>query len=87
MSATLVKHHNGTLQVFKQTSIFTVSTAVANNEELLQHDPAAEVAPDWLNQAALSEEDEAWAGAAGFWSDDDDEDARRIGHGSRVRCG
>ena len=74
-------------QVFRQTSIFTVSSAAENNESLLQHgSPADGAALDesGAEGLGLSEDDEAWDCGTGFWSDEE-EDARMDSKGRRAR--
>ena len=73
--------------MFRQTSIFTVSSAAENNESLLRHGPPAEEAvfdEGGGEGAASEEEEEAWGCGAGFWSDEED-DARMDSKGRRAR--
>ena len=73
-------------QVFKQTSIFTVSSAAENNESLLHHGRPADdaVHEEGVNELGPSEEDDLWDSDAGFWSDEDD-DIRMDSKGRRAR--
>lgn len=77
--------------MFRQTSIFTVSSAAEDNESLLRHDSRAGAAAldECGGEAAPSGEDdynddEAWGCGAGFWSDEE-EDARMDSKGRRAR--
>ena len=80
------------MEVFKQTSIFNVRTALAGNEVLVGSE-ANQLDDDdqrALDDPELSDEDDSWECMRGFWSDEDDGDyaehwrqAKRLGKASR----
>eukprot|EP00884_Botryococcus_braunii_P022634 jgi/Botrbrau1/9054/Bobra.0376s0028.1 len=59
------------LQVFKQTSIFNVRSALQGNDVLMAHNEAP---PYFGSDGDSSGEDELWGDLRGFWSDEDDQD-------------
>ena len=81
-------HSDLAAQVFKQTSIFTVSSAAENNESLMHQGRLVEGAlrEEGGSDVALLDDDEAWESDAGFWSDEDD-DVQIDSKGRRLRAG
>lgn len=59
------------LEVFKQTSMFNVKTALQNNAMLAGIDEMLEYANDWQGEDDMVSDDEDMLRS--FWSDDDDE--------------
>lgn len=55
------------MEVFKQTSIFNVKSALANNENLVHAEAEEEQQYDFLSDSDLSDTDE-WDYLRGFWS-------------------
>ena len=55
------------MEVFKQTSIFNVKSALANNENLVQAEADDELQTDLISDSDLSDTDE-WEYLRGFWS-------------------
>lgn len=55
------------MEVFKQTSIFNVKSALANNENLVHAEAGDEVQTDLISDSELSDTDE-WEYLRGFWS-------------------
>ncbi len=79
------------MEVFKQTSIFNVRTALAGNEVLVgpEANQLDEDEQRALDEPDLSDDDDSWEYMRGFWSDEDDQDyaehwrqAKRLGKGS-----
>ena len=64
------------MEVFKQTSIFNVKTALAGNEVLVgsEANQLDEEDQRALDDPYLSDEDDSWEYMRGFWSDEDDGD-------------
>ncbi|KAK9822723.1 hypothetical protein WJX74_000236 [Apatococcus lobatus] len=80
------------MEVFKQTSIFNVKTALAGNEVLVgsEANQLDDVDQHALDDAELSDEEDSWEYMRGFWSDEDDGDyaehwrqATKLGKASR----
>lgn len=55
------------MEVFKQTSIFNVKSALANNENLVHAEADDELQTDLISDSDLSDTDE-WEYLRGFWS-------------------
>ena len=55
------------MEVFKQTSIFNVKSALANNENLVHAEADDELQTDLVSDSDLSDTDE-WEYLRGFWS-------------------
>lgn len=55
------------MEVFKQTSIFNVKSALANNENLVHAEAEDELQTDLISDSDLSDTDE-WEYLRGFWS-------------------
>ncbi|DBB12314.1 TPA: hypothetical protein ACH3X3_006407 [Trebouxia sp. C0006] len=59
------------MEVFKQTSIFNVKSALANNQNLMQNETAEDQEHDFFSDSDISDTDE-WDYLRGFWSDEED---------------
>lgn len=59
------------IEVFKQTSIFNVKSALANNQNLMQNETAEDQEHDFFSDSDISDTDE-WDYLRGFWSDEED---------------
>ena len=55
------------MEVFKQTSIFNVKSALANNQNLMQNETEEHQNEDFLSDSDISDTDE-WDYLRGFWS-------------------
>ena len=55
------------MEVFKQTSIFNVKSALANNQNLMQNETAGDQEQDFFSDSDISDTDE-WDYLRGFWS-------------------
>ena len=55
------------MEVFKQTSIFNVKSALANNQNLLQNETAEDQEQDFFSDSDISDTEE-WDYLRGFWS-------------------
>lgn len=55
------------MEVFKQTSIFNVKSALANNQNLMQNETAEDQEHDFFSDSDISDTDE-WDYLRGFWS-------------------
>lgn len=55
------------MEVFKQTSIFNVKSALANNQNLMQNETAEDQEQDFFSDSDISDTDE-WDYLRGFWS-------------------
>ena len=55
------------MQVFKQTSIFNVKSALANNQNLMQNETTEDPEADYFSDSDISDTDE-WDYLRGFWS-------------------
>ena len=55
------------MEVFKQTSIFNVKSALANNQNLLQNETEEHKNDDFFSDSDISDTDE-WDYLRGFWS-------------------
>ena len=55
------------MEVFKQTSIFNVKSALANNQNLMQNETGEEHEHDFFSDSDISDTDE-WDYLRGFWS-------------------
>ncbi|KAL3145500.1 hypothetical protein ABBQ32_003324 [Trebouxia sp. C0010 RCD-2024] len=59
------------MEVFKQTSIFNVKSALANNQNLMQNETAEDEQQEFFSDSDISDTEE-WDYLRGFWSDEDD---------------
>lgn len=59
------------MEVFKQTSIFNVKSALANNQNLMQNETEEHQNDEFFSDSDISDTDE-WDYLRGFWSDEDD---------------
>ena len=57
------------MEVFKQTSIFNVKSALANNQNLMQNETAEDQQQDFFSDSDISDTEE-WDYLRGFWSGD-----------------
>ena len=55
------------MEVFKQTSIFNVKSALANNQNLMQNETEEEHEHEFFSDSDISDTDE-WDYLRGFWS-------------------
>ena len=58
------------MEVFKQTSIFNVKSALANNQNLMQNGTEEDHEHDFFSDSDISDTDE-WDYLRGFWSGQD----------------
>lgn len=57
------------MEVFKQTSIFNVKSALANNQNLMQNETAEDEQQEFFSDSDISDTEE-WDYLRGFWSGD-----------------
>lgn len=55
------------MEVFKQTSIFNVKSALANNQNLMQNETPEDQQQDFFSDSDISDTEE-WDYLRGFWS-------------------
>lgn len=55
------------MEVFKQTSIFNVKSALANNQNLMQNETGEEQEQEFYSDSDISDTEE-WDHLRGFWS-------------------
>lgn len=55
------------MEVFKQTSIFNVKSALANNQNLMQNETGEEQEQEFFSDSDISDSEE-WDYLRGFWS-------------------
>lgn len=58
------------MEVFKQTSIFNVKSALANNQNLMQNETAEDQQQEFFSDSDISDTEE-WDYLRGFWSGED----------------
>ncbi|BDA48164.1 hypothetical protein COCOBI_11-4240 [Coccomyxa sp. Obi] len=75
------------MEVFKQTSIFNVRSALANNDALMSTNEAGDNDERFWDDMELSEDEELWAEMRQFWSDDEDDGDVNRSHWKRLRRG
>lgn len=64
------------LEVFKQTSIFNVRSAMGGNEVLMGGDPESRTENEqYWSDDDWSDDEADWDTLKGFWSDEEDDDA------------
>ncbi|CAL5228471.1 g11612 [Coccomyxa viridis] len=73
------------MEVFKQTSIFNVRSALANNHALMSAREVDEANERWMDSEELSEDEDLWAEMREFWSDGEELEGLRKAPARRAR--